>query len=526
MTAKTGNLSQRVKQISWGSLLIPRLEDILFLAIFLAVIGLGPRLLNMDGDLGRHLTIGNFILDSLTIPTRDIFSHSMIGESQTPHEWLAQVLFAFSYRIGGLDGVVIFCALLIASTFTFVFRQCLAKSNMILISLTLTILGAAAASLHWLARPHLFTILFTVLWIGELDRWKQNGRPRWWTFPILMILWVNFHGAFIVGLLIWGIYLIDSLLSNQRILNKQENQISGIDVNDKNKIKNRMFLQIGTLVLLVTFLNPVGRRIYETTFGFLRSRYLVSHTVEYFPPDFQQINFWPFLAMIALSVFLLSLSRWRTSIASALLLTTWTVFSLISARNIAVYAVIAAPILAGVGSSILIDNKKIPSFTKLDSRLSLVDSNLFGYFWPLLIIILIIGILLGGANLDFKKTGNVFLDDTFPVEAADWVIEQPDMGPVFNYFPWGGYLLYRLWPGHQVFIDGQTDFYGESLTREYERVISLRKDWNEILDKYRIQWILIPSEAKLTKALEVHPEWTKKYQDDTAVIFTSETANN
>ena len=58
--------------ITFARYLLPKLQDIFFLAIFLGVIGLGSRLLNVDGDLGRHLTIGRYILDSNSIPTRDI----------------------------------------------------------------------------------------------------------------------------------------------------------------------------------------------------------------------------------------------------------------------------------------------------------------------------------------------------------------------------------------------------------------------------------------------------------------------
>ena len=90
--------------------------------------------MNMDGDLGRHLTIGNYILEVGSIPIRDVFSHTMHGLPLTPHEWLAQVILASSYRIGGLDGVVFTCALLIAAIFTLVYRQCLRQSKMLLIS--------------------------------------------------------------------------------------------------------------------------------------------------------------------------------------------------------------------------------------------------------------------------------------------------------------------------------------------------------------------------------------------------------
>ena len=79
MTALTGDISRRIRSLSWSRLLMPRIEDVLFIAIFFAVISLGPRLMNMDGDLGRHLTIGNYILEVGSIPIRDVFSHTMHG---------------------------------------------------------------------------------------------------------------------------------------------------------------------------------------------------------------------------------------------------------------------------------------------------------------------------------------------------------------------------------------------------------------------------------------------------------------
>jgi hypothetical protein len=123
MVAQTAKQSRGSSEKSWRRLLLPNLADVIFIAVFAGVIVLGPRLMNMDGDLGRHLTIGGYILDSAAIPTSDIFSHTMSEEHLTPHEWLAQVLFAVSYRLGGLDGVVLLCALFLAATFALLYRQ-------------------------------------------------------------------------------------------------------------------------------------------------------------------------------------------------------------------------------------------------------------------------------------------------------------------------------------------------------------------------------------------------------------------
>ena len=69
----------------------------------------------------------------------------------------------------------------------------------------LTLLAAMAGTMHWLARPHLFTILFAVIYTGQLrlfDRGELGTRPLFWRLVPLMVLWVNLHGAFFAGFVI------------------------------------------------------------------------------------------------------------------------------------------------------------------------------------------------------------------------------------------------------------------------------------------------------------------------------------
>lgn len=90
---------------------------------------------------------------------------------------------------------------------------------------------------------------------------------------------------------------------------------------------------------------------------------------------------------------------------------------------------------------------------------------------------------------------------------------------MFNNFIWGGYLLYRLWPEQTVFIDGQTDFYGEALTREYTQVMTLAAGWESVLEKYDVSWVIVQSDKPLVKALQEETRWTVVYQDTTATIL-------
>ena len=89
---------------------------------------------------------------------------------------------------------------------------------------------------------------------------------------------------------------------------------------------------------------------------------------------------------------------------------------------------------------------------------------------------------------------------------------------MFNYFVWGGYLLYREWPEMNVFIDGQTDFYGEELSREYLEVLALDPGWEDVLAKYNVDWVLLPVDELAARTLQQKADWTVVYKDGTAVI--------
>jgi hypothetical protein len=152
----------------------------------------------------------------------------------------------------------------------------------------------------------------------------------------------------------------------------------------------------------------------------------------------------------------------------------------------------------------------------LEKNLLRIDKNLRGGIWTIISILAAIFLM----STPAIRAYNSFDKRAFPVYAVDWLEENPQEGRVFNHFSWGGYLLYRQWPETLVFIDGQTDFYGEALTREYEQVIITAPSWETILDKYEIQWALIPSGSNLAGVLS-SKGWETLYQDKTAVILRS-----
>lgn len=89
---------------------------------------------------------------------------------------------------------------------------------------------------------------------------------------------------------------------------------------------------------------------------------------------------------------------------------------------------------------------------------------------------------------------------------------------MFNELDWGGYLLLKLSPRQQIFMDGHTHIYSEALTREYETILTLREGWQELFKKHEVQWAIVRKGSAVAESL-TEINWEILYQDDTAIIL-------
>ena len=102
-------------------MLLPRLSAVLFILLFLSALAVGPRMLNIDGDLPRHLLMGKLVLDTGRPPATEVFSYVYENRPYTPQEWLAGVIYYSVYAVLGLNGVVLLAGILIATAFTMLY---------------------------------------------------------------------------------------------------------------------------------------------------------------------------------------------------------------------------------------------------------------------------------------------------------------------------------------------------------------------------------------------------------------------
>jgi len=488
----------------WTRLLIPRIEYIFLAATFYGIAASGPKILNQDGDLPRHLLVGQLTLQTAHVSTVDIFSFRTTGLPSYPHEWLAQVLLAIPYKIFGLDGVVLLAALIITLTFAVVFWNA-RKVSTPLIALIFTMLALSASTMHILPRPHIFTYLFTVISISFMEKIRTGPSRAWWIFPLLMLLWVNVHGMFLLGLLIWLAYIAGDIFDR------------GIQHWWQSK-ESRLLLAGGLVSIPITLLSPSGPGIWKTILELGSNAYITARIPEYQPANFHLPGTWPFILMLVLLITGLGLSTKRLPTSSIFLSAGFLMLALYSSRMIPIFSIVTAPIVARAYSTWLQSERSQSRFAKMEAFVQNMETQSGGAIWVALTAIVVTGLFASGATINPQHKGNVFDPQMFPVEAVKWLKAHPQNGNMLNDFDWGGYILLETWPAYQIFMDGHTHIYGEVLTREYEQVITSSQGWETVLEKYRIEWAILPPSSTLANVLSSQG-WEMLYNDETATIL-------
>jgi len=477
--------------------LLPRLQDMIFLTIFLAVLLFGQRMLNLDGDLPRHLLTGKLILQTRTVPTTEPFIYPYEGREYVSHEWLADVILYLIHVLSGEAGIVLLSAILLASTFSILYSHLSARLNIRIPVFLIVAWGAAATSLNWSLRPYLFSMLSLAIWLVLTDKLERDEKIPLWYFPALMLLWVNLHGEFIAGILVLFAYAVGWLWDY--LFNRPS-----VDINTGK----RLWL-ILLFSLLATLLNPAGFRPWRVMVGFVNNDYLMSRMYEANPPDFGQPQFLVLLGLLVFSLILLGLKKERLSAGKAFLLAGFSAMSLMAGRNIHLYGVVAPFVLAEAFIGIR-EAKLVNRFEEIIER---VESQVRGILWPVLITVAFGFVLLFS---DFKAIYH-FDPEVFPVDAVRWLEAHPPQGRMFNHLDWGGYIAFHLWPEQYTFIDSMADVTGE-ITRKFETVITLEAGWEDVLSEYQVEWVIIPAESRLADALK-EAGFILHYQDETAVIL-------
>jgi hypothetical protein len=507
--------------------LLPSLADFAFLMPFAFLFGRmnGAGALLGDGDTGWHIRTGEWILAHHAVPTQDLFSFSRPGAPWFAWEWLSDVLLACLNGVGGLPAVTLAAVVMLGVTFVLLFRLVRRKVNPIL-AFVVTAIALAASSVHWLARPHLFTLLFAVVFYTILERVRE-GRTRLAGVPCLAvllpaatILWTNLHGGFFVGILMISAYAAGDAL--EAIL------ATGPEGGRRASRRARQCAASALLCLAASLVNPYTYHLHTHIVAYLGDPYLSQHIDEFLTLSFHHPAAIFFEALLlagaAAAVWYLSTGR----LTEFLLLAMWGHAALLAGRNIPIFVVLAAPPVAEAVARWL----SLLPVSDLPARLKSAGARLSGTCAglaeldrvPRWHVASVAGALLVAALLFAPAPPKAFRAEydpqQFPAAAVE-MLRGDRAARIFTNDSWGGYLIYRLYPATRVFVDGRSDFYGADFSEGYIDVLSVKYDWEKTLGRFGVNTILLPTSAPLAGALKESARWRVAYDDGVAVVFRS-----
>jgi hypothetical protein len=511
---------------SWTRYAFPSVSDLIFLVLLLSLTmgALAPRLLG-DADTGWHIRNGELILSTHSIPRTDPFSSTMQGKTWYAWEWLYDVVIGAVHEWAGLNGVIFVSALIIALTFALMFRFALARGGTMVGTILLTLLAIGAASIHFLARPHLLSWLLTAIWFYVLDSSESDPakKRRLFLLPIIMLLWANVHGGFLMGFLLLGAYLLPNLLYVLRSKDSAERR--------QTAKRAKELLGVGLLSALLSLVNPYGYMLYIHIYQYLSNHFLMDHINEFQSPNFHGLPQQCFLLLCLVAV--VSMAAWRVRVALAdLLVILFAIASgLYASRNLPTSAILLTMVLAPFMTSHSRSNDELTSrdvprskvisyFDSFALRMETIERHMRGHLLPVLTVLVGLWVCAHAATLGLSApVAARFSEKKFPVHAVGFIQQRRMSGPVFAPDDWGGYLIYRLYPTVKVVTDDRHDLYGEKFFKDYLKLIRVEVGWESVLSKNNIRTVLVPSGSPLAAALEERPAWNSEYRDDTSELF-------
>ncbi|KAB0668552.1 hypothetical protein F6V30_15745 [Oryzomonas sagensis] len=486
--------------------LIPRISDVLFGAVLLyTAVFAGMRMLG-DGDTGYHVRAGELMLKSGTILHLDPFSYIWPQLPWTAHEWLAEIIMALCHHVAGLPGVVLLFSLVIAVTNLLFFRMLRDRGAGILLSSAVLLLFIAAAKVHWLARPHIFSLFFMISWYIALEKLQDGERIRAWLLPASMVLWVNLHGGYIVGIFLICLYLAGNL--SLSFIDR-----SAWDAWARQRVAILLKILGGSLV--AALLNPLGYKIFLFPFQLAMDKTLMDSVQEFLSPNFHEPQMLKYLLFIMVAV--LVASRRRMPPVHLILILFFLNMALYSVRYTPLFAMVFLPIITRHLDTDDLE-RCFPRITRFfrrrEATVASVDALARGGLWPVLVTLAVTFFIVSG------KISYRFDPTIKPVAALEFLKRERVTGNVFNNDEFGDVTIYMLADRYKVFIDGRLDMYHSAgILKEYFKVTTLQPGWEAVLNKYAVGWFFFDTNSVLARFLQAMPGWKLIYSDKVASIF-------
>ncbi len=487
-------------------------------------------------DFWWNVTSGRIMLGggAFNFLGTDVLVYSPVREPYSNPQWGSQVLFYLIYNLSPLLMLAARTAL-ITATYAVLYVVAWRASGSRPAAAVATLLAYFTGFTNYGMRPQLFAFLPFIGFVWALERafdfrfWildfgtDHDSSPKskiqnlkWlWLLPFLMIVWVNVHGSFFLGLILIGAYVGGWGLTGLRTAAGRRALLSRASVG-------------WVLPLLVTGLatlvNPYLWNIYSYVAVATGDATARSLNIEWQPPTLYNGTGLLFYANLAIFLTVLLVSRRPIRPTEVLLWLAFGGLALLSIRNVIWWGWVSAP---GVALGLATLGARLRPAPAGDAPPAASREI------PALNWLLAGGLILAAlAATPLWRSPATALDKTTPTAVARFLAEGtggttgtsgPPPGPLFNYMEWGGYLEWVLYPQQKLFIDGRFEARQPQVWTDYLAISRGAATWRERLATYGIRTLVLNKafHADLIPLVQADPQWQAVYEDPQAIVFTS-----
>lgn len=455
--------------------------DVVYQCAFAVVgIAIGMRPLH-DNSFLWHVRTGELILDS-GIPHDDPYSFTAPGARWVAQSWLAELLYGVVDRAAGGFGLRLLGGLVGAGLATAAFRLAHRLANDRLRAGALTASMLLVILNVWSERPLMLGIAaMLALAVCVEDPAGLLGRHPTVVLPVLLWLWANVHGTFVLGLGYLALHLAGRALEGRR----------------PSRGRERALLRGGVAGALATVCNPYGIDLPLFPFRLMARGAVLDNVSEWQSPDFREAGAQLFAMWIVVVIVLCA--RRRPGTRDLLVAVAFLLLGLWAVRNVGLAAVATLPIVARLARN---PQPRRAHANRLDR---------------VLVVVSLCAVPLAVVHAAGRHDWDL---DRYPVDAYAAIEARGLAGRrLVTTDAWGGYLIAAEWPAQRVFFDDRYDMYPVSVQRDYDALAGVTPRWIEVLDRYRAELVMWPRRAALVQALAEHDGWVRLHDDEVAVVF-------
>ena len=477
---------------------LPKYKERIFSSLIFLIVFLYSVYPYGDKDWGWHYKYGEYLLTQGKILTQDIFTWTMQGFKWSNTSWLYDPLVYILTKTTGYIGFSILGGIVYFLVFyTLVSNFKLSYWKKAIVAFFFVLMGEMAILEGF--RSQVLSLLFFSILMSVIIKAQKNIKVLFF-LPFLFVFWVNFHGDFVVGLGVAGLFLGSYFL---------------IDLYKTKIFSGRKFLIYSAPLLLsfaATFISPFGFNVYLEALRNIGSP-LTKNIYEWMPIYYTCVYCHAY-TFASYSLLLLLLFIKRKNILDIPYLLAYLIFlvpTIQTRRLVPVFFVITAPLLCQALEEIRwnIEQFKVTTYAFLLVSIVSIEFTLFQRY--------------PSANLyHYSESDFVTSLSSFSLNAMDYLLSHPPKGKGFNFYDWGGYLIGRGFPA-KLFIDGRNIAMEGKDAMPFSGYISMYYQSNyDLFNKYNFDWALVETSSDLAKKLYSSQDlgiWKLQFADAQVAYF-------